>query len=287
MRTTSVMVSAAVIALVALAPLADAAGQSRRSSGDRGRGQAVARSAPRQSGARPPAQAARGEQRSGPQRAPGAPYSAAVPRRAAPPAYGNTRFHSYGASRYARPYYGRSYYGRPYYPAYGRPYGYPYYAHGYRYAHPYYAFRPRLHVGFGVWVGFPVSFPVGFYASYSTAYPYPYSYPYPYAAPYPAYGYPVAPAGSWAGAVSAAPATPTVGGVSFEITPSNAAVFVDGTYVGEASDFGPNAPPLTLTPGPHRVQVEAPGYEPWISDITITAGQVIPYRGNLLPLAVP
>jgi hypothetical protein len=34
------------------------------------------------------------------------------------------------------------------------------------------------------------------------------------------------------------------GGVSFEITPNTAAVFVDGTYVGTIAEFGPESQPL-------------------------------------------
>jgi hypothetical protein len=95
--------------------------------------------------------------------------------------------------------------------------------------------------------------------------------------PYGSSGYPAqAPA-----TVTAAPGA--YGGLSFEITPSNAQVFVDGGYAGEVSDFGPYAQPLTLTPGLHRIAVQAPGYIPLVFDVTITAGPVIPYHGVLQP----
>src|SRR5215831_15771664 len=68
-------------------------------------------------------------------------------------------------------------------------------------------FRPHFHIGFGVYLGYPV------------AYPYPYAYPVP--APVPSYTYPSA------SSVTVAPGT-AYGGVSFQITPDDAAVYVDG-----------------------------------------------------------
>jgi hypothetical protein len=177
---------------------------------------------------------------------------------------------------------GRSYYNRYYF---GPHYARPYYARPY-YAHPYYTFRPRVSIGFGIWVGYPVAFP--FYVSYGYGYPYgyPYGYAYgnpypaPYTAPYPAYGYPAAQSTS-VGVVAGAA---TYGGVSFEITPNDAQVFVDGAYVGSVGNFSPTYQPLTLMPGPHRIEVQAPGYEPIAFEVNITAGQVIPYQGVMQPV---
>src|SRR5581483_2602690 len=158
---------------------------------------------------------------------------------------------------------------------------------------PYYAFRPRLSLGFGLWAGYPVPFPYyGYYGYYG--YPYAYGYPYPYD-PYaygyaaPSYGYPApyanaAPQSAYPSATypgdlpdSAAPDTsiqpsapsssaPSAngeqrpGGVSFDITPDNAAVFVDGTYVGTAGTFNPTSMPLGLIPGKHHIEIRASGY---------------------------
>jgi archaellum component FlaG (FlaF/FlaG flagellin family) len=71
------------------------------------------------------------------------------------------------------------------------------------------------------------------------------------------------------------------GGVSFEISPSDAEVFVDGNYVGTVDQFGPQTEPLQLTPGRHRIELRAQGMRPMAFDTTITVGQVIPYRGAL------
>ena len=45
------------------------------------------------------------------------------------------------------------------------------------------------------------------------------------------------------------------GGVSFEITPSTAQVFIDGSYVGTVGEFTPTTQPIGLTPGRHRIEI--------------------------------
>jgi hypothetical protein len=166
------------------------------------------------------------------------------------------------------------------------------------YYRPYYAFRPRFSLGFGLWAGYPIGYPY-YYGYYGYGYPYypyyAYGYPYPYPAPYayspngyPAdgsptasrsYGYPEQPA---TGSVGVQPGQQAVsGGVSFEITPSTAAVFVDGTYVGTVANFGPTSQPLGLTTGRHRIEIRAPGHRTMAFDADVTPGQVIPYQGTL------
>jgi hypothetical protein len=71
------------------------------------------------------------------------------------------------------------------------------------------------------------------------------------------------------------------GGVSFDMQPYDAAVFIDGRYVGAAYDFGPQAAPLTLRSGPHHVELRAEGLAPLAFDITVVPGQVIPYQGTM------
>lgn len=156
------------------------------------------------------------------------------------------------------PYYSRPYYTDPYYAR-------PYFVEPYYYARPYYVgpyfFRPRFSLGFGLFVGYPV--------------PYPYAYPYPVSV----YGY-------------AAPSTPVFvgpgsslyGGVSLEITPGDAGVYVDGGYAGVVRDFDGTERTLTLTSGRHRIEVSAPGYEPMTMDVDTIPGQIVPYRGDLQPL---
>jgi hypothetical protein len=123
-----------------------------------------------------------------------------------------------------------------------------------------YVFRPRVSIGFGIYSGYPV--------------PYTYSYPYPIEV----YGY-----GAPRSEVLITPGMSAYGGVALEITPSDADVWVDGEYAGKVEDFDGTTQPLTLTPGTHRVEVRAEGYEPMTVDVGIQAGQVIPYRGDLRP----
>jgi hypothetical protein len=171
------------------------------------------------------------------------------------------------------------------------------------YYRPYYAFRPRLSLGFGLWVGYPVTYPY-YYGYYGYSDPYAYPYPYPYSAPYayqpygyaapgygystPGYGYPAPNSSSGYPPQYTAPGSVGVqqgerasGGVSFEITPSTAAVFVDGTYVGTVVSFGPTSQPLGLTPGRHHIEIRASGYQTMTFDTDVMPGQVIPYQGTL------
>jgi uncharacterized membrane protein len=200
----------------------------------------------------------------------------------------------------------------------GPSYGGRFYGNGFGYAlgTPYYAFRPRLSLGLGLWLGYPISYPYW-------AFPNPYVYGDPYWYPgyaYPGYGYPgygygtppygvyPAPSGTYGtnapsvdpNTVSASPNTATVGpntvtaepgagapeqrqygGLSFQITPANAAVLVDGVYVGTASQFTATTQPLTLTPGRHHVEMRAEGYEPMTFDVNVAPGQVLPYQGTM------
>lgn len=148
--------------------------------------------------------------------------------------------------------------------AYSRP-GYTVprgmYGNGYRpyyYSRPYYSFRPRLSIGFGLWLGYPVGYPY---------------YSYGYGTP--AYGYAPSAMGITVGAA--------YGGISFEIDPYDAAIEVDGEYVGTAGNFGPSAQPLTLPVGLHQIRIDAPGYQTIVSDVTVLPGEVIPFRGAMLP----
>jgi hypothetical protein len=114
----------------------------------------------------------------------------------------------------------------------------------------YYSFRPRFRMAFGIFIGYPVAFPARYY---------------PYAS------------------VVAVPVRVPVaaGGLSFDIWPDDAAIYVDGRYMGEAEDFSPTMQPLALAPGRHRVDLYLTGYEPMAFDVDVLAGQVIPFEGVL------
>jgi hypothetical protein len=182
----------------------------------------------------------------------------------------------------------RGYTNRSY--SYGNRRGYRSYA-PIRFYRPYYSFRPRLSLGFGLWVGYPVPYYDPFYyPDYSYSYPYPATaYPAYPSAPYPQSAYPSSPYPQTvnpqfapeSGSIDVQPSQANTGGLSFDITPGEAEVIVDGNPVGTVDQFTPTSQPLGLTAGRHRVEVRAPGYQTITFDVNIVAGQVIPYQGNL------
>ena len=139
--------------------------------------------------------------------------------------------------------------GRTYYGSYYRPY--------YHYSNPWYAFRPYFSIGFGIWSGYPVAFPSYGYQPY-----------YGYRSP---------------GYVGVVPGQGYYGAVSFDLSPADAEIYVDGKFVGIVGDFSPSYPPLTLSPGRHQVEVQAQGYVPLVFQVDVVPGQVIPYQGALQP----
>jgi hypothetical protein len=144
-------------------------------------------------------------------------------------------------------------------PRYDRGPAYRVAPYRHRFERPYYAFRPRTHIGFGLWLGFGVPYPRAYIASY----------------PPPVYGY-------YGGRFGVVPGARIYGGVSFDIMPAYAPIYVDGNYIGVASDFGPYGMPLTLVPGPHRVMISVGGYRPITWNVTVLAGQVIPFHGTMV-----
>jgi hypothetical protein len=109
----------------------------------------------------------------------------------------------------------------------------------------FYSFRPYVNVGYGMWSGYPMAFPRSAYL----------------------YG--------------SSPVYSTVGGVSFEMTPGEARVYVDGYDAGCVSEYGPYTRPLSLQVGWHHIEVVAPGFRTAVFDVDVQPGQLIPYRGQL------
>jgi len=135
---------------------------------------------------------------------------------------------------------------------------------------PYYVFRPRLSIGFGIWAGYPITYYDPFY------YPYDYAYSSPY---YSAAPGPVPPSGS----VAVQPDQGNMGGVSFQISPSTAEIWVDGNYYGTVDQFTPSSQPLGLPAGRHHIELREPGYQVGSFDVDVIPGQVIPFQGQLEP----
>jgi len=214
-------------------------------------------------------------------------YGYAAPRGGV--AYGGNH---YGGAYYNNGHYNGGYYGGHYYGGY---YGYRYVA-PVHYVAPYYHFSPWFSIGFGISVGYPVAWSYPYYYPAYYPYPYPYSYPAPYASTstttystddsaYPTNGsayppqYPTGTGGSVN--VQQTPSQQNSGGVSFEVTPASAELFVDGVRVGTVGQFTPQSQPLGLSAGRHRLEIKAPGYQTISIDADIVAGQVIPYQGTM------
>jgi hypothetical protein len=202
------------------------------------------------------------------------------------PYVGGNYFYRGGAAYRGGSYRSGGVYGSRYYGG-GRYWGGRYWnvapIHYYR---PYYTFRPYFSLGFGLWSGYPVTWGYPYY------YPY-YSYPYAYPDPYPVTagpGYTVAPpvdvtpystAPGTVGTGGAPLDQSNLGGMSFEITPSDAQIFVDGNPVGAVGQFTPTSQPLGVPSGRHHVEIRRDGYKTMSFDVDIVAGQVIPYQGQM------
>jgi hypothetical protein len=150
--------------------------------------------------------------------------------------------------------------------AYGRYSGHAYIVprnfHPYRplyFSRPYYGFRPHVHLGFGVWLGAPVPYPWAYFGTYRPR----------------VYGF------YDQGYFGVAPGVQQYGGLSFDIQPYDAALFVNGEYVGTVGTFTPYGEPLTLWPGVHHIAIVRDGFRTMEWDAAVEPGRVIPYRGML------
>jgi hypothetical protein len=57
------------------------------------------------------------------------------------------------------------------------------------------------------------------------------------------------------------------------IKPGRAAVFLDGKYVGHASELGGATHSMLISPGKHQIKVELPGYRTFDAVVDLLAGQ--------------
>jgi hypothetical protein len=125
--------------------------------------------------------------------------------------------------------------------------------------------------------------------------------PYPYAY-LPQYGVTTSPAGPFfppplrqnavqgAVGVSAGPSTywmdlanetGAASGLTFNVSPASTQVYLNGSYVGTVQDFSTDGQPLLVMPGSHRLELRVRGYRTIALDVTLAAGQVVPYEGAL------
>jgi hypothetical protein len=77
------------------------------------------------------------------------------------------------------------------------------------------------------------------------------------------------------------PPTDEKGVLHFRVKPRKAQVYVDGTLVGNTTEFEGVFHRLKLDPGVHRVELRASGFVPIVVNVRIQPGESITYRGEL------
>jgi hypothetical protein len=75
----------------------------------------------------------------------------------------------------------------------------------------------------------------------------------------------------------------THGSVRIDVPQRDATVLVDGFYVGVVEDFNGTLEHLNLMPGPHHIELHAPGFEATGFDVNIEVGRLIVYRTSMRP----
>jgi hypothetical protein len=73
------------------------------------------------------------------------------------------------------------------------------------------------------------------------------------------------------------------GDVRLRVKPREAQVFVDGYYAGIVDDFDGVFQRLTLTVGPHDIEIEGPGLEPQIFHVMVDPARTVDVRSDLYP----
>jgi hypothetical protein len=71
------------------------------------------------------------------------------------------------------------------------------------------------------------------------------------------------------------------GSVRLRVNPSNAKVYIDGALVGVVDDFDGLTNHLELDPGKHQLELRAPGYQSFVTDISVSNGKTVTTRAKL------
>lgn len=121
-----------------------------------------------------------------------------------------------------------------------------------------------------------------YFHDFDFLYQFPYGV-YPYSRyPYPPYGY-AAPVPGCVSAEGEVEGIEGTGAVRIEIPQKEAAVYIDGFYVGAVEDFNGATEQLTLSPGPHHLELRAAGYQTLTFDVQVQTGRTITYRTPMQP----
>jgi len=70
--------------------------------------------------------------------------------------------------------------------------------------------------------------------------------------------------------------------LKISVQPKRAAVFLDGSYIGHASELGGRFHSLLVSPGKHKIKIELPGYRTFETDVDVIAGQKSEVKTELI-----
>src|SRR5215472_15902456 len=70
--------------------------------------------------------------------------------------------------------------------------------------------------------------------------------------------------------------------IKFAVTPTRAAVFVDGYFVGHVAEFNGIAKSLLIAPGHRKISVSLPGYQAFTAEVDLAANQKFEIKTDLL-----
>jgi hypothetical protein len=73
------------------------------------------------------------------------------------------------------------------------------------------------------------------------------------------------------------------GDLRLQVEPKTAEVYVDGYYAGIVDQFNGHFHHLAMTPGGHRIEVRAPGFQPLTFSVYVQPDRTIDYKGTLSP----
>jgi PEGA domain-containing protein len=85
----------------------------------------------------------------------------------------------------------------------------------------------------------------------------------------------------WSGYNSSQGQTGDEGHLRLKVKPRDAKVYIDGLFVGTIDDMDGMFQKFPLTPGRHRVEIRADGYQPETFDAVITARETVTFQGQL------
>jgi len=74
-----------------------------------------------------------------------------------------------------------------------------------------------------------------------------------------------------------------VGELRLKVHPTDAQVFIDGSYAGRVDDFDGVFQSLRLEEGEYQVEIVLPGFEPLAFNVRIVPGEKTTYEGDLIP----